>query len=213
LSTIAFIFFGAAMATAVGALCAKKQQDKGSTGKSKPINSDGSAPPDSPPSCSSSQRTKRGLPSSTYDMDGSPTWLHTDLTKREAIDLLKADPAPESGMFLVRAKLQQAGQYVLDVAICTEGHLELEHYSIKRMPATNEFVIEDSTSRTGARTIETLMDELSGNTSLIRTPLVRGIADAREKSKRAVGDPRRQNADAHVADMHANNLDADDNSA
>lgn len=107
--------------------------------------------------------------------NGAPIWLHMGMTKRESIDVLNSDPAPESGMFLIRAKARVAGQYVLDLGVVENGALVLEHYAILRSTATNEFLINDRTSKTGARTVEALVSELHGSTNLIRCSLVRGV--------------------------------------
>ena len=50
------------------------------------------------------------------------------------------------------------GQYVLDLQILENGAVVLEHYVILRSAATNEFQINDRASKTGARTIETLIE-------------------------------------------------------
>eukprot|EP00039_Didymoeca_costata_P020280 m.340727 g.340727 ORF g.340727 m.340727 type:complete len:194 (-) comp19488_c0_seq1:126-707(-) len=106
---------------------------------------------------------------------GIPQWLHTNITKRQAIELLKAEDSPVSGIFLVRAKANNPGVYVLDVGIMENEMLVLYHYPITR--STNgEMVIDERPSSTGARTIEGLIDELHKSNLSIRHNLVRGIA-------------------------------------
>jgi len=115
-------------------------------------------------------------PRSMFSMDsGAPAWLHMGMTKRESIEMLNADSTPESGMFLIRAKARVAGQYVLDLGVLENDTLVLEHYAILRSAATNEFLINDRASKTGARTVESLVAELHGSTNLIRCSLVRGV--------------------------------------
>lgn len=121
-------------------------------------------------------RQRTGTEGKTLRMgNGLPSWLHTSTTKRESIDMLKADPNPVSGLFLVRAKQNNPGQYVLDLLVLdNDKFVTLYHYAISR-GVSGEFKVDERPSKTAARSIESLIAELHGNTALIRCPLARGV--------------------------------------
>mmetsp|Transcript_36899 Transcript_36899/g.96648 ORF Transcript_36899/g.96648 Transcript_36899/m.96648 type:complete len:282 (-) Transcript_36899:1625-2470(-) len=132
-----------------------------------------------------------------------PPWLHNNVKKREAIELLKSyERGSNSGtLFLVRIKNVDKGQYALDTLV--SGSPDVESFLISRA-GTGQMEFDGVLLKSGARTVEAVIAELYGSNMFVEplTEFVPSLNDDAGPGTDDHGRGRRLSSDS--VDPHRN---------